>query len=46
MNTTNLTHWNDFKKTLQQHPDLTLQFQYATDLLAEVKAVEFQSISI
>ena len=31
MNTTNLTHWNDFKTTLQQHPDLTLQFQYATD---------------
>lgn len=31
MNTTELTKWNDFKTKLQQHPDLTLQFQYAAD---------------
>jgi len=31
MNTTELTNWKDFKSTLQQHPDLILQFQYAAD---------------
>ncbi|MGY0036301.1 DUF6428 family protein [Pedobacter sp. NJ-S-72] len=31
MNITELTNWNDFKTTLQQNPDLILQFQYAAD---------------
>ncbi|RZK99557.1 MAG: hypothetical protein EOO89_31030, partial [Pedobacter sp.] len=29
METTELTNWQTFKATLEQHPDLTLQFQYA-----------------
>ena len=29
METTKLTNWQAFKATLEQHPDLTLQFQYA-----------------
>ncbi|KIO75428.1 hypothetical protein TH53_20880 [Pedobacter lusitanus] len=31
MNTTELKSWNDFKTALQQHPELTLQFQYAAE---------------
>lgn len=31
MNTTELLTWNTFKTTLEQHPDQTLQFQYAAD---------------
>lgn len=31
MNTTELTSWNTFKTALMQHPELTLQFQYAQD---------------
>jgi hypothetical protein len=29
MNNTELINWQTFKATLEQHPDLTLQFQYA-----------------
>ncbi|MBB6270840.1 hypothetical protein HDF26_001267 [Pedobacter cryoconitis] len=31
MNTTELTNWQDFKTTLQQNPELILQFHYAAD---------------
>lgn len=31
MVTTELTNWQTFKATLEQHPDLILQFQYAED---------------
>jgi hypothetical protein len=31
MNTTNLMNWQSFKSKLQEHPELTLQFQYAAD---------------
>lgn len=31
METTELINWQTFKTTLQQHPDLNLQFQYAED---------------
>jgi hypothetical protein len=31
MNTTELLTWNTFKSTLEKHPDLALQFQYAAD---------------
>jgi hypothetical protein len=31
MNNTESINWQTFKETLTQHPELTLQFQYATD---------------
>lgn len=31
MNTTTLMNWQSFKSKLQEHPELTLQFQYAAD---------------
>lgn len=31
METTLFTNWQTFKATLEQHPELTLQFQYAED---------------
>jgi len=31
MNTSNLSTWQTFKTTLEQNPDLVLQFQYAED---------------
>lgn len=33
MNNTNLVTWQDFKNTLEQHPNLILQFKYAKDQL-------------